>query len=72
MQVAWDPRGSSDVADHPQARGREDTEVLGVPRQSEDLAASHQQRATRRPGLLYVPIKHEPDDESGRLPSSRR
>lgn len=67
-----DPRGSSDVVDHPQARGREDTEVLGVARQSEDLAAPHQQRATRRPGLLYVPIKHEPDDEPGRLPSSRR
>lgn len=67
-----DSRRSSNALDHSQTRGREDTEILGVPRQSEDLAASHQQRAARRPRLLYVPTEHEPDDEPGRLPSSCR
>ena len=67
-----DSRGASNALDHPQARGGKDTEVLGFPRQPEDLAAAHQQRTTGRPGLLYVPAEHEPDDEPGRLPSSCR
>lgn len=67
-----DPRGPSDAAHHPQAHGGEDTEVHGVPRQPEYLAAAHKQRAGTRPRLLHVPSEHEPYDEPSRLPSSSR
>lgn len=66
------PRGPSDGGYRSQTRGRQDTEVHGVPRQPENLAASHKQRATRRSGLLHVSSEHGPHDEPGRLPASSR